>query len=59
MQRKVLLTLITVVFLLSFLLAGCQGGIPQEQYDQVLTQIKEVQAKIAEAQSEAQSLQAE
>jgi hypothetical protein len=66
MHRKVLLALITTVFLLSFALVGCQGGIAPELFDQVNAQLKEAQAKVTEAQgklkdlqSQAQGLQAE
>ncbi len=63
MHRKVLLALITAVFLLSFLLAGCGGGIPQAQYDQVIDQIKEAQAQaqaqVTELQSEIEDLKAQ
>ena len=63
MKRKVLLALITAVFLLSFLLAGCGGGIPQAQYDQVIDQIKEAQtqaqAQVSELQGEFEDLKAQ
>jgi len=54
MNRKVLLGLVAAVFLLSFALAGCGGGIPQEQYQQVIDQIKEVQAQAQAQVSEVQ-----
>ena len=63
MHRKVLLALITAVFLLSFLLAGCGGGIPQEQYDQAIDQIKEAQSQaqalVTEIQGEVEGLKAQ
>jgi len=63
MKRKVLLALITAVFLLSFALAGCGGGIPQAQYDQVAAQLKEAQAQaqalVTEIQGEIKDLKAQ
>jgi len=52
MHKKVLLALITAVFLLSFLLAGCGGGgIAQEVYDRATAQLEDAQEKITEAQT--------
>lgn len=47
------------VFLLSFVLVGCQSGISQELYDQVIAQLKEAQAKISEMQGEVKDLKAQ
>ena len=59
MRRKLLLALITVVFSISLLLVGCQGGIAQELYDQVAAQVKEAQAQVAKLQGETKELQAQ
>ena len=58
MNRRVLLTLVTAVFLLSLALVGCQsGGIAQEVYDTVAAQLQDAQAKIVEAQNKLNELQ--
>ena len=58
MHRKVLLALVAVVFLLSFALVGCQGGgIPQEQYEQVLAQVMDAQAEVTEMQGKVNEMQ--
>ncbi|MFC2065530.1 hypothetical protein ACFLUO_00750 [Chloroflexota bacterium] len=58
-KGKVLLALITAVLLLSFALAGCAGGgIPQEQYDQLVAQLTKAEEQIAKLQDEARNLQA-
>ncbi len=59
MRKKVLFALVAAVFLLSFALAGCQGGIAQELYDQVLAQFNEAQDKINEARSNIDNMEAE
>jgi len=60
MKKKVLLTLITAVLLLSVVLVGCQtGGITQAQYDQLAAQLKDAQAKLTEAQNNNAKLQTE
>ena len=66
MHRKVLLGLVAGLFLLSFALVGCQGGIAQELYDKIVAQLEdaqaqiaEVQAKLTEAQDKLNDLQAE
>ena len=59
MNRKVLLSLVAAVLLLSFVLVGCQsGGIAQDVYDKVAAQLAEAQAKITEAQNKLNELQA-
>ena len=58
MNRKVLLTLVAAIFLLSFVLVGCQeGGIAQELYDQVRDQIEDIQSDYTEVQDVAEKLQ--
>lgn len=59
MQRKVLLALTTAVFLLSFVLVGCQSGISLEQYEGVAAQLVEAKEQVANLQDEKQELQAE
>ena len=61
MSRKVLLTLVAAVLLLSFALTGCQGGggIAQELYDQVLAQFNEAQDRINEARANIDTMEAE
>ncbi len=59
-RRKILLTLVAAVFLLSFALTGCQaGGIAQEVYDQVVAQFDEAQDKINEARDNISTMEAE
>ena len=59
MNRKVLLSLVTAVLLLSLVLVGCQsGGIAQDVYDKVAAQLADAQAKITEAQNKLNELQA-
>jgi hypothetical protein len=48
------LAMIVVLFLS---LMGCTGGIPQEQYDSVLAQFEESQAKVADLQGELRALE--
>lgn len=61
MSRKVLVALVTAVFLLSFALTGCQGetGIAQELYDKVVAQFNEAQEKINEARENIDKMEAE
>jgi hypothetical protein len=50
MRKKLLLTIVAAVFLLSVALGGCQaGGIPQEAYDEIVAKLTEANDKIAEA----------
>jgi outer membrane murein-binding lipoprotein Lpp len=60
-MRKVFLALITGVFLLSFVLAGCMesGGISQEQYEGIAQQLEKAKEEIAKLQSEFNDLQAQ
>ena len=59
MNRKILLSLVAAVLLLSFVLVGCQsGGIAQDVYDKVAAQLADAQAKITEAQNKLNELQA-
>ena len=59
MKKKLLITLVATVFLLSFALTGCQGGISQELYDKVLAQFNEAQEKIQEARDNISAMEAE
>ncbi len=59
MQRKVLMGLITVVFLLLFVLVGCMGGVSQEQYDAIAAQLVKAKEQVAQLQDEKGNLQAE
>jgi outer membrane murein-binding lipoprotein Lpp len=59
MQRKVLLALTMAVFLLSFLLAGCQSGISPEQYEGIAHQLVKAKEEITRLQDEAQDLLAQ
>jgi outer membrane murein-binding lipoprotein Lpp len=53
MQKRLLLSLITVVVLASLVLSGCQTtGISQAQYDQVAAQLADAQSKLAKAQAD-------
>ena len=58
MKKKLLLALVTAIFLLSIALVGCQtAGITQAQYDQLAAQLKDAQAKYTEAQNNINKLQ--
>jgi outer membrane murein-binding lipoprotein Lpp len=58
MRRKLLLILITAVFLLSIVLVGCQeGGIAKELYDKLGEQLNEAKLQLSEANSEVTNLQ--
>ncbi len=60
MQKRLLLSLITVVILASIVLSGCQTtGISQAQYDQVNNQVAGLQSQLSLAQTNVSSLQAE
>ena len=58
MRSKLTLLLITAL-LASCLLAGCQSGVPQELYDEVLAQFNAAQAKIDEARGNISQMEAE
>jgi Skp family chaperone for outer membrane proteins len=58
-MKRLALALATLVILLSFLLAGCGGGIAPEQYQKVIDQIKDVQEKFEALKDEKYALQAE
>ncbi len=59
MKKKLLIALAATVFLVSFALTGCQGGISQELYDKVLAQFNEAQEKINEARDNISTMEAE
>jgi outer membrane murein-binding lipoprotein Lpp len=60
MKKRLLLALITSIFILSIALAGCQtAGITQAQYDQLATQLTDAQAKLSKMQNDLAKLQAE
>ncbi len=58
-MKRLALALITVVILVSFLLVGCEGGIPQELYQGVVDQLTKAKAQIANLQDEAKEFQDE
>ena len=57
MKRKVLLVLIIAVFLLSFVLVGCQEGIAKELYDQVAEQLNKARQQLEKVRDETSNLQ--
>jgi len=59
MQGKVMLILTTVVFLISFLLTGCQGGVAPEDYDLMAAKLQTALSKIAEMQGQVNDMEAE
>ena len=59
MRSKVMPILATVVFLISFLLAGCQGGVAPEDYDLMAAKLQTALSKIAEMQGQVNDLQAQ
>jgi predicted nuclease with TOPRIM domain len=59
MRRKAALVATTLVILVSFLLAGCQSGISQEQYDAIAAQLNKAKEQLTEVQDEAQDYLAE
>jgi outer membrane murein-binding lipoprotein Lpp len=60
MNKKILLTLLTAVLLLSITLVGCQTtGITQVQYDQLATQLTDAQANLSKVQNDLTKLQSE
>lgn len=59
MPRKVLLALTMAVFLLSFLLVGCQSGISQEQYQGIAHQLVKAKEEVAKLQDGTRDLQAQ
>jgi outer membrane murein-binding lipoprotein Lpp len=58
-MRKLLLILITAVFLLSIVLVGCQKGVAQELYDRLGEQLNEAKLQLSEANNEVTNLQNE
>jgi outer membrane murein-binding lipoprotein Lpp len=58
-KYKLTLVLTTALILLSFLLAGCQSGIPQAQYDQVNAQLRDAQAQVTQLQGQIKDLTAQ
>lgn len=59
MKKYNLALVLTAVILLSSLLVGCGGGIPQAQYDQVAAQLRDAQAQATQLQGEAKDLTAQ
>ena len=60
MNRKLLLTLVAAIFLLSIALTGCQGGgIAQESYDELKALYDDIASKYQEAVSDAGDVQSE
>ena len=60
MKRKLLVGLLIALFLLSFVLVGCQsGGIPQESYDELKDLYDELASKYQEITSKAKEIKPE
>lgn len=59
MKKRILLSLITSILLLSIIFSGCQTGISQELYEQVTAQVQEAQSNLAEAQKALSDLHAQ
>ena len=57
MRRKLLVSLIAVVFIVSLFLGGCQSGISQDVYDSVVEQVNNAQDSIAQLQDQVNDLQ--
>ncbi len=57
MKRKLLVSLIAVVFIVSLFLGGCQSGISQDVYDSVVEQVNNAQDSIAQLQDQVNDLQ--
>jgi gas vesicle protein len=57
MKKKIGLLFIMVIMLLSPVLMGCEGGIAQELYDQVMTQLNQAKEQLEKAQEEKQEIQ--
>ena len=58
-KKKVLLGLILSILMLSFLFTGCETGVAQEIYDQVASQVEDIQEKLNAAQNEKLDLENE
>jgi hypothetical protein len=59
MKKKILLAFVTALLLLTVVLTGCGGGVPQAQYDQQAAQLADAQAKLTKAQSDLAAAQAD
>jgi outer membrane murein-binding lipoprotein Lpp len=60
MKKALLLVLIVIIVIFSFFLPSCQpSGVPQAQYNQLVTQINDIQAKLAQAQNDLAKAQAD
>ncbi len=59
MHRKLLLILITAVFLLSIVLVGCQEGVSQELYDRLGEQLNEAKLQLSDTNNEVTNLRNE
>jgi len=58
-KKKVLPGLILSILMLSFLFTGCETGVAQEIYDQVASQVEDIQEKLNAAQNEKLDLENE
>jgi predicted nucleic acid-binding Zn-ribbon protein len=56
MKRRLLLLAITSLFLLSFVLTGCESGIAQETYDKLKAQYEEIAGKYQEVAGEVEDI---
>jgi predicted nuclease with TOPRIM domain len=61
MKKRILLSLVAVVLLLSIFLAGCKelSGVAQETYDRVVAELKDAQARYTDALTKYDELQTE
>lgn len=57
MKKKIVILLLAVIMLLSIVLVGCEGGIAQELYDQVMAQLNQAKEQLEKAQQEKQEIQ--
>ncbi len=59
MKKKVLVILMATVFLLSFAMMGCGGGVSQQSYDQLAAQYEDTRAALADIQAQMADLEKE
>jgi outer membrane murein-binding lipoprotein Lpp len=57
MKKRFLYILITALLLLPVVFTGCQSGVPQADYDQVMSQLTDAQSQITAAQDDLTALQ--
>jgi outer membrane murein-binding lipoprotein Lpp len=59
MKKKIIFTLIAAVLLISLVFAGCQGGVPQVDYDTAMSQLADVQSHLAALQTDKAAVDAQ